>query len=130
MTTPWRSLRPSRPRRVARTRPFASPPRSDRGGSEGGAPGWFREPRPRRVSCRYARRMPDQRTRVAAIDCGTNSIRLLVSDVGVDHKVDLVREMRIVRLGEQVDLTHHLSQEAMDRTLGATRAYAELIAMF
>lgn len=74
--------------------------------------------------------MPDQRTRVAAIDCGTNSIRLLVSDVGDDHKVDLVREMRIVRLGQDVDRTGHLAEEAIDRTLQATRAYAELIAMF
>ncbi|KRC66305.1 hypothetical protein ASE12_17010 [Aeromicrobium sp. Root236] len=74
--------------------------------------------------------MPDQRTRVAAIDCGTNSIRLLVSDVGSDAKVDLVREMRIVRLGQDVDRTGHLAEEAIDRTLQATREYAELIAMF
>ncbi|VXB71871.1 Ppx/GppA phosphatase family protein [Aeromicrobium sp. 9AM] len=74
--------------------------------------------------------MPDQRTRVAAIDCGTNSIRLLVSDVGGDHKTDLVREMRIVRLGQDVDRTGHLAEEAIARTLQATREYAELIAMF
>ncbi|KQV75659.1 hypothetical protein ASC61_11970 [Aeromicrobium sp. Root344] len=74
--------------------------------------------------------MPDQRTRVAAIDCGTNSIRLLVSDVGADSKADLVREMRIVRLGQDVDRTGHLAEEAIDRTLQATREYAELIAMF
>ena len=74
--------------------------------------------------------MPDQRTRVAAIDCGTNSIRLLVSDVEDHHKTDLVREMRIVRLGAGVDETGHLSPEAIDRTLSATREYAELIAMF
>ncbi|MEV7395544.1 Ppx/GppA phosphatase family protein [Aeromicrobium sp. NPDC092404] len=74
--------------------------------------------------------MPDQRRRVAAIDCGTNSIRLLVSDVGADHKVDLVREMRIVRLGQDVDRTKHLAEEAIARTLQATREYAELIAMF
>ena len=74
--------------------------------------------------------MPDQRRRVAAIDCGTNSIRLLVSDVGDDHKTDLVREMRIVRLGQDVDRTGHLAEEAVARTLQATREYAELIAMF
>jgi exopolyphosphatase/guanosine-5'-triphosphate,3'-diphosphate pyrophosphatase len=74
--------------------------------------------------------MPDQRTRVAAIDCGTNSIRLLVSDVGDHHKTDLVREMRIVRLGQDVDRTKHLADEAIARTLQATREYAELIAMF
>ena len=74
--------------------------------------------------------MPEQRTRVAAIDCGTNSIRLLISDVGDDHKTDLVREMRIVRLGQDVDRTGHLSEDAIARTLSATREYAELIAMF
>ena len=73
--------------------------------------------------------MPDQRTRVAAIDCGTNSIRLLVSDVSDHHKTDLVREMRIVRLGQDVDRTKHLAEEAIARTLQATREYAELIAM-
>ena len=74
--------------------------------------------------------MPDQRTRVAAIDCGTNSIRLLISDIADDHKTDLLREMRIVRLGQDVDRTGHLAEEAIARTLGATREYAELIAMF
>jgi exopolyphosphatase/guanosine-5'-triphosphate,3'-diphosphate pyrophosphatase len=74
--------------------------------------------------------MPEQRARVAAIDCGTNSIRLLISDVTDDHKTDLLREMRIVRLGQDVDRTGHLSEDAIARTLGATREYAELIAMF
>ena len=74
--------------------------------------------------------MPDQRTRVAAIDCGTNSIRLLVSDVADGYKTDLVREMRIVRLGQDVDRTGHLADDAIARTLQATREYAELIAMF
>ena len=68
--------------------------------------------------------------RVAAIDCGTNSIRLLVSDIVGDRKTDLLREMRIVRLGEGVDESHHLSDEAIARTLTATREYAEMIAMF
>ncbi len=70
------------------------------------------------------------RHRVAAIDCGTNSIRLLISDVEGDRKTDLLREMRIVRLGQDVDRTHHLDDEAVARTLGACREYAELIAMF
>jgi len=74
--------------------------------------------------------MPEHRARVAAIDCGTNSIRLLISDIADDHKSDLLREMRIVRLGEGVDETHHLAEEAIGRTLQATREYAELIAMF
>jgi len=74
--------------------------------------------------------MPEHRARVAAIDCGTNSIRLLISDISDDHKSDLLREMRIVRLGQGVDQTHHLADEAIQRTLQATREYAELIAMF
>ena len=69
-------------------------------------------------------------TRVAAIDCGTNSIRLLVSDVEDGTKSDLVREMRVVRLGQDVDRTGHLSEDAVARTLQATREFAELIAMF
>ena len=129
-TRPRRSLRPSRSRRAGLTRRRAYRPRSDRPSTKGGAPGSLREPRSRCARCRYARRMPDQRTRVAAIDCGTNSIRLLVSDVSDHHKTDLVREMRIVRLGAHVDESGHLSQAAIDRTLGATREYAELIAMF
>jgi exopolyphosphatase/guanosine-5'-triphosphate,3'-diphosphate pyrophosphatase len=74
--------------------------------------------------------MPEPRTRVAAIDCGTNSIRLLVSDVSGETKTDLLREMRVVRLGEDVDRTHHLADGAIARTLSACREYAEMIAMF
>ena len=70
--------------------------------------------------------MADERIRVAAIDCGTNSIRLLVSDITGTVKTDHLREMRIVRLGEGVDETGHLTDAAMARTLQATRSYAEL----
>ncbi|MFL6090301.1 MAG: exopolyphosphatase [Aeromicrobium sp.] len=66
--------------------------------------------------------------RVAAIDCGTNSIRLLVTDVAGGAATELVREMRIVRLGQGVDKTGFLAPEAIDRTLAATREYAEIIA--
>ena len=71
------------------------------------------------------------RVRVAAIDCGTNSIRLLVTDIDDERSTstELVREMRIVRLGQGVDTTGRLAPEAVDRTLQATREYAELIAM-
>ncbi|RLV55700.1 Ppx/GppA family phosphatase [Aeromicrobium phragmitis] len=65
--------------------------------------------------------------RVAAIDCGTNSIRLLVTDVAGDAKTDLLREMRIVRLGQGVDETGRLADEAIERTLSATAEYAEFI---
>lgn len=68
-------------------------------------------------------------TRVAAVDCGTNSIRLLVADVdaraGTQH--DLERELRIVRLGQDVDSTGSLAPEAIERTRRAMREYAELI---
>jgi exopolyphosphatase/guanosine-5'-triphosphate,3'-diphosphate pyrophosphatase len=70
-------------------------------------------------------------TRVAAIDCGTNSIRLLIADVagnGSSPKLtDVVREMRVVRLGQGVDATGELAQEALDRTFAATTDYAALI---
>ena len=65
--------------------------------------------------------------RVAAIDCGTNSIRLLITDVSDRAEEELVREMRIVRLGQGVDATGRLAPEAIDRTLAATREYAEMI---
>ena len=70
-------------------------------------------------------------TRVAAIDCGTNSIRLLIADVtgnGSGARLpDVVREMRVVRLGQGVDATGELAQEALDRTFAATSDYAGLI---
>jgi len=83
---------------------------------------------------------------VAAIDCGTNSIRLLIADIRTKTDdpersrtatdptpdsgpllTDLAREMRIVRLGEGVDKTGRLSEAALDRTIGALREYVGLI---
>ena len=63
-------------------------------------------------------------TRVAAIDCGTNSIRLLVADVDGNRKVEVHREMRVVRLGEGVDRTGSLSAAALERTRVALVDYA------
>src|SRR3954454_23708547 len=63
-------------------------------------------------------------TRVAAIDCGTNSIRLLVADVDGDVLVDVVRRMEIVRLGAGVDRTGRLSDAALARTFTALADYA------
>lgn len=63
-------------------------------------------------------------TNVAAIDCGTNSIRLLISS---DSGVEIVREMEIVKLGEGVDRTKNFSPAAVDRTLGALRRFKSLI---
>ena len=67
--------------------------------------------------------------RVAAIDCGTNSIRLLIADVDVStgELVDIERRMEIVRLGQGVDRTREFAAEALDRTLGACREFARLI---
>lgn len=65
-------------------------------------------------------------TRVAAIDCGTNSIRLLVADLSGESKTDVEREMRIVRLGEGVDQTGVLSAGALERTAAALAEYATI----
>jgi exopolyphosphatase / guanosine-5'-triphosphate,3'-diphosphate pyrophosphatase len=65
--------------------------------------------------------------RVAGIDCGTNSIRLLVADVVDGQLVDVVREMRVVRLGEGVDRTGSLAPQALDRTRVALADYAATI---
>jgi exopolyphosphatase/guanosine-5'-triphosphate,3'-diphosphate pyrophosphatase len=65
-------------------------------------------------------------TRVGAIDCGTNSIRLLIADVDPQTGMltDLVRRMEIVRLGHGVDKTGFIAPEAMSRTLAQAREYA------
>lgn len=72
--------------------------------------------------------------RVAAIDCGTNSIRLLiaerVSGPGGVRLTDLHREMRIVRLGEGVDATGKFGAEALARTRAALVDYAVLISTY
>ncbi len=70
--------------------------------------------------------------RVAAIDCGTNSIRLLIADVttsadGTTELSDVHREMRVVRLGQGVDATGMLAPEALERTFAAAEDYAALI---
>jgi exopolyphosphatase/guanosine-5'-triphosphate,3'-diphosphate pyrophosphatase len=64
-------------------------------------------------------------TRVGAVDCGTNSIRLLVADVdGAGSLTDVVRRMEVVRLGAGVDRTGAIEPEAMARTLAMARQYA------
>ena len=65
--------------------------------------------------------------RVAAIDCGTNSIRLLVADPEDGRLVDVIRRMEIVRLGEGVDRTGRFSDAALARTFGALDDYAAQI---
>jgi exopolyphosphatase/guanosine-5'-triphosphate,3'-diphosphate pyrophosphatase len=70
--------------------------------------------------------------RVAAVDCGTNSIRLLVADLDPDTgaETELERRMEIVRLGQGVDATGRLADEALARTFAACEAYAEIIRGF
>jgi exopolyphosphatase / guanosine-5'-triphosphate,3'-diphosphate pyrophosphatase len=69
-------------------------------------------------------------TRVAAFDCGTNSLRLLVADLDAERgeMTELVREMRIVRVGEGVDQTGRIAAESMARTFTALDEYAGLVA--
>jgi exopolyphosphatase/guanosine-5'-triphosphate,3'-diphosphate pyrophosphatase len=64
-------------------------------------------------------------TRVAAIDCGTNSLRLLVADVPAEGAhTDLLRRMEVVRLGQGVDATGRLAPEAIERTRVVLAQYA------
>lgn len=71
-------------------------------------------------------------TRVAAVDCGTNSIRLLIADLDprTGEITDLDRRMLIVRLGQDVDRTGRLAPEALERTFAACREYAAVIAEY
>lgn len=68
-------------------------------------------------------------TRVAAIDCGTNSIRLLVADIdpSAGSLVEVDRRMEVVRLGEGVDRTGRLAPTALARTFAACDTYAEVV---
>jgi exopolyphosphatase/guanosine-5'-triphosphate,3'-diphosphate pyrophosphatase len=67
--------------------------------------------------------------RVAAIDCGTNSVRLLVADVdpGTGALTDVDRRLEIVRLGQGVDATGRLAAPALSRTLRMVRTYGAVI---
>lgn len=69
---------------------------------------------------------PAGQVRVAAIDCGTNSIRLLIADVdsAAGTLTDHVRLMEVVRLGQGVDKTGKFADEALARTLDASNRYA------
>jgi exopolyphosphatase/guanosine-5'-triphosphate,3'-diphosphate pyrophosphatase len=65
-------------------------------------------------------------TRIAAIDCGTNSIRLLIADhdAGTGTLTDRLRRTELVRLGQDVDRTGRLAPEAIERTRVALASYA------
>ena len=70
--------------------------------------------------------------RVGAVDCGTNSIRLLVADVetdaetGVPTLTEVLRRTEVVRLGQGVDRTGYLDQAALARTIDMAAQYAQL----
>ncbi|MEY4497434.1 MAG: hypothetical protein RLZZ364_739 [Actinomycetota bacterium] len=66
--------------------------------------------------------------RVAAIDCGTNSIRLLIADIDGSNFREITREMEVVRLGQGVDKTGAFHPDAIARTLAAVDKYAAEIA--
>ena len=65
--------------------------------------------------------------RVAAIDCGTNSIRLLIADVDGTNFREIYRTMEIVRLGQGVDQTKAFHPDAITRTLAAVDLFAQEI---
>ena len=66
--------------------------------------------------------------RAAAIDCGTNSIRLLIADIDGSNFREIHRSMEIVRLGQGVDKTQQFHPEAIERTLHALRGFeAEIV---
>ena len=69
-------------------------------------------------------------SRVGAIDCGTNSIRLLIADLAEGRLREMHREMRIVRLGQGVDASGEFAQEAIARTRSALTDYTALLARF
>ncbi len=75
------------------------------------------------VEVRRAQRGPSTPTKVAAIDCGTNTIKLLIGDL----PAVAVRESRMVRLGQGVDATGRLAPEALERAFAAIDEYAALI---
>jgi len=66
--------------------------------------------------------------RVAAIDCGTNSIRLLIADIHDGQFKEVHRQMEVVRLGQGVDKNKAFDPEAIERTLKVTDEYARVIA--
>ena len=66
--------------------------------------------------------------RVAVIDCGTNSIRLLIADIDGNNFREVVRDMEIVRLGQGVDETGQFHPDAITRTLAAVDKFAAEIA--
>ena len=65
--------------------------------------------------------------RVAAIDCGTNSLRLLIADIDGNNFREVHRDMRVVRLGQGVDMNKAFAPEAIERTLAVTAEYSAML---
>ena len=66
--------------------------------------------------------------RVGVIDCGTNSIRLLIADIEGTNFREVTRQMQVVRLGQGVDETNQFHPDALERTFAAVDLYAAELA--
>ena len=66
--------------------------------------------------------------RVGVVDCGTNSIRLLIADIEGNNFREITRQMQVVRLGQGVDETNQFHSDALERTFAAVDLYAAEIA--
>src|SRR5215472_16090985 len=115
----------------ARARGPGNEPARGRGGAGRGAVvagGPVRRPA-RGAAAGYGAMNGSGTVRVAAVDCGTNSLRLLIADVDrrAGRLADVDRRMEIVRLGQGVDATGRLAPEPLARTLRALEAYARAI---
>lgn len=66
--------------------------------------------------------------RVAAIDCGTNSVRLLAAEASETGLTELARDLRLTRLGQGVDATGEFHTDALARTFAACDDYATVLA--
>ncbi len=62
--------------------------------------------------------------RAAAIDCGTNSVRLLIAEAGSSSFREIDRDLRLTRLGQGVDATGRFAADALARTLAAVSDFA------
>jgi len=67
-------------------------------------------------------------SRVAAIDCGTNSIRILIADISGGKFKEVLRDMEIVRLGQGVDENKSFHPDAINRTLAAVEKFKNQLA--
>ena len=72
--------------------------------------------------------MVSKRRKVAAIDCGTNSTRLLIAEVGENGQYEILdRRQEVTRLGEGVDAAGKLNDEAIDRVLATLMSFREIL---